>query len=87
MTLSVLLWCHPGIQYLIEYEAFKDSKLDTVHVGIMKFSNIGFNESKNLALIYYDWLCGALCGDGNIAILEKKMNQWRMKEIINLWVS
>ncbi|MCB9320956.1 MAG: hypothetical protein H6570_16855 [Lewinellaceae bacterium] len=72
---------------LIEYKIFKDSKLDTVHVGIMKFSNIGFNNEKNLAIVYFDWLCGSLCGDGNLAILEKKANIWKIKEIVNLWIS
>ena len=72
---------------LIEFEKFIDSNLDTVHVGIMKFSNIGYNGQKNLAIVYFDWSCGSLCGYGNVAILEKKSNIWRIKEIHNLWIS
>ncbi|MDG1435062.1 MAG: hypothetical protein P8Q41_13670 [Saprospiraceae bacterium] len=72
---------------IVNYTDFPDLKLDSINVGILQFSEIGFNKEKNKAILYYDWLCGGHCGNGNLAILKKEKNTWKIEEILNLWVS
>lgn len=72
---------------IINYSDFPDLKLDSIHVGILQISEIGFNKEKDKAILYYDWLCGGHCGNGNLAILKKEESIWKIEEILNLWIS
>lgn len=66
---------------------FPDLKLDSIYVGIFEISEVGFNQTKDKAVVYYEWFCGSLCGDGNLAILRKENGNWKIEEILNLWIS
>jgi hypothetical protein len=72
---------------IIEYSEFGSSKLDSIHVGVMSFSEVVFNPDKTEAAICFDWACGGECGFGNLAILKKVKNKWEIIEIIGLWIS
>ena len=43
---------------------------------VYRFSAVGFNQSKTLALVVMDFVCGKLCGQGQALLLEKKKEQW-----------
>lgn len=72
---------------LVNWSDFPDLKLDSIHVGVFQISDVGFNQEKDNAIVYYEWFCGRHCGSGNLAILKKTHGRWKIEEILNLWVS
>jgi len=72
---------------LVNRSDFPNLKLDSIHVGIFEISEIGFNQTKDIAVVYYEWFCGSLCGGGNLAILRKENGRWKIEETLNLWIS
>ena len=66
---------------------FDEIKIDTIHVGIIQFSEIGFNQNRDSAILYIDWNCGSLCGGGHVFILQKERGNWKIVGSMNLWVN
>ncbi len=56
-------------------------------VGIVSFSRISFNNSKDKACVYVSLVCGQLCGDGKVYFLEKKEEKWNILDYVGLWIS
>jgi hypothetical protein len=48
--------------------------------GIISISSVGFNESKDRALVYVSFTCGFLCGGVHFYTLEKSGNSWKIIE-------
>jgi len=48
--------------------------------GIISISPVGFNESKDRALVYVSFTCGVLCGGVHFYTLEKCGNSWKIIE-------
>jgi hypothetical protein len=46
--------------------------------GKAEFSRIIFNQDYTLALFYFDFDCGPLCGSGHLVLTEKKKGKWKM---------
>jgi hypothetical protein len=44
--------------------------------GFVRFSAVGFNESRTLATVYMEQLCGTRCGGGAQLFLEKQDGRW-----------
>lgn len=76
-----------GSYEILDLAEFGEIRLDTIHVGVVQFSDIGFSENRDTAILYYDWMCGSLCGGGNVIILQKSGDTWKIIESINLRVS
>lgn len=55
--------------------------------SILEFSNIGFNDENNQALIYYSFNSGAGVGGGFYLVYEKKRKKWKQKGFIPAWAS
>jgi hypothetical protein len=55
--------------------------------GFMTLSRIGFNPNKTQALLYIGNLCGGLCGTGQLFLLVKEGNSWKIQSVATLWVS
>ena len=55
--------------------------------SILEFSNIGFNEEKSQAFVYYGFNSGALAAGGIYIIFEKKRGKWKEKAVIPAWTS
>ncbi len=55
--------------------------------GILTFSNIGFNQHYDQALVYVAHSCGDLCGEGDFVLLRKVNGRWEVFKAQNLWVS
>ena len=53
---------------------------------ILEFSNIGFNEVKNQAMVYYGFDSGAT-GGGVYIIYKKKGIRWKIKKVISAWAA
>ena len=54
---------------------------------IIRFSRVGFNKSKNQALLHVGYTCGFVCGQGRYIILSKKNDGWIIKRTVMSWVS
>jgi hypothetical protein len=51
------------------------------------FSKIAYTSDTSMALTYYEYHCGGLCGGGDIVLLVREGDRWRVKQILNLWIS
>ncbi len=56
-------------------------------IGIIALSRIVFNKSKTKACLYYSYICGGECGEGEIVFLEKSPNGWKHAYSTFLWVA
>lgn len=56
-------------------------------IGIIRLSKIFFNSAKTKGLLYYEFVCGGLCGYGNLATIEKLNNRWTIISSTQIWVS
>lgn len=57
------------------------------YTGILEFSNIGFNETKTQAILYYGYIFGPMVGGGVYFIYKKKKNRWKRKKTLPAWAS
>jgi len=55
--------------------------------GIAWFSEIRFDKSHTHAVVFYGFRCGALCGNGGTAILERTNGAWKLKSQCSNWMS
>ena len=54
---------------------------------IFGFSRVGFNEKKDLGLVFYEYYSGPKTAGGVFAILEKKNGNWQVVSEYTPWVS
>ena len=69
-----------------------DSDLDksvntAFSTGLFTFSEIVFNKKHTRAILEYSFVCGRLCGHGNIVTLKKVRNHWKVGKVCGGWVS
>lgn len=55
--------------------------------SINTLSRVGFSKDKTLALVYYTYSCGALCGQGQYVLLRKHEGQWKIEKESMTWIS
>ena len=55
--------------------------------SIDTLSRVGFNESKTQALIYYGYVCGGLCGQGQYILLTRTDDKWTIEKECLTWIS
>jgi hypothetical protein len=48
--------------------------------GVLQLSRVGFNRQKTLALLYYSYHCGVLCGQSGWVALHKVEGKWRIEQ-------
>lgn len=53
-------------------------------IGIYWFSRIGFNRDRTKALLFVDYLCGAMCGWPSYYLLGKINDRWKIIEELQL---
>lgn len=69
-------------------KAFKDALMKKYETTtIIRLSRVGFNKSKNQALIHVGYICGSVCGEGRYIVLSKKNDVWIIKRKIMTWIS
>lgn len=64
---------------------FPDDKLRKI--GSISFSRVAFNLAKNRAVVYTSFICGGLCGSGQILFFEKLNGKWEYLKTWEMWVS
>jgi hypothetical protein len=55
--------------------------------SINTLSRVGFSKDKTLALVYYTYSCGGLCGQGQYVLLRKREGQWKIEKESMTWIS
>jgi hypothetical protein len=55
--------------------------------GMVTLSEIRFDKAHRHAVVSYGFRCGALCGNGGAAQLEKVDGVWKRKSLCSDWVS
>ena len=54
---------------------------------LISFSNVGFNNQHDQALVYVTQACGGLCGGGGYVLLKKINGKWEIQNEQTLWIS
>jgi hypothetical protein len=55
--------------------------------GIFTFSRVGFNQTRDKAIVYQHWYDGGRANSGHIILLYKVNGVWTLKKAISLWLS
>lgn len=55
--------------------------------GFLTLSNIGFDNSKTQAIVYYGNQSHELSGIGHLAYFKKSNNKWKLIALYELWIS
>ena len=72
------------------YKIYSDRsypKIELNQTGILSFSKIAFSNKKDKAAIYTSFMCGRLCGKGQILFYEKANGSWKYIRTWEMWVS
>lgn len=56
-------------------------------IGVIGFSKIYFNETRDKAILYYEFICGVKCASGEVVFIEKVHDQWKVKGQKQVWIS
>jgi hypothetical protein len=64
-----------------------DATERAVKNGLLTLSEIIFNKKQNRALVSYSFVCGELCGYGNVLVLTKVGEKWKIYKTCEGWVS
>jgi hypothetical protein len=51
--------------------------------GVISFSQAGFDAGLDQAIVSTSFVCGGLCGTGEVYVLRKRWGRWR---VVNQWV-
>lgn len=57
------------------------------YIASIRFSDFKINKNNDKAIFYFDFLCGNLCGSGEIIFCIKENEKWKIVERNILWVS
>ncbi len=57
------------------------------YVASIRFSDFKINQRNDRAIFYFDFLCGSLCGSGEIIFCIKENGKWKIVDRNMLWVS
>ena len=49
--------------------------------GVLQLSRVGFDHTRTRGLVYYDYICGVLCGQSGWATLRKVHGEWKLDEM------
>jgi hypothetical protein len=55
--------------------------------SMIEFSNIGYNDNSDQALVYYGFDSGPGVGGGIYLIFERKRNKWKLKKVLPSWAA
>jgi hypothetical protein len=61
-----------------------DSNVCTI--GKVRLSKIFFNPTKDRGIMYYEFICGGLCGHGDIIVIEKLKGRWNISKCKMIWI-
>jgi hypothetical protein len=56
-------------------------------MGTVTFSKIAFSSQKNKAAVYTSFVCGGLCGTGQILFFKKLNGIWKYVRVWEMWIA
>jgi hypothetical protein len=59
--------------------------LKVFEVGMLSLSKVVFNKDNTLGMLYFEFICGAKCGEGSIILIKKTNNKWYVEKEYTLW--
>lgn len=73
----------------VKFKRFRNHDLNKqkkgFEVGSISFSKVVFNQSKDLGILYFSFVCGGKCGEGSLALIKKTNDKWIVKKTQELW--
>ena len=60
---------------------------DAVFTSLWKFSAPVFSEDARFAIVYVEYFCGGLCGEGYYMLVKKNEKGWSLMGIHSIWIS
>lgn len=72
---------------VVPQKQIDDATERAVKDGLLTLSEIIFNKKHNRALVSYSFVCGELCGYGNVLVLTKVGENWKIYKTCEGWVS
>jgi hypothetical protein len=75
-----------------EHQEVTDKQLDdsikrAFETGLFTLSEVLFDVRHRHALVAYSFVCGGLCGNGNLLLLTKVGRNWKVSKTCGGWVS
>jgi hypothetical protein len=75
-----------------DHEAVTDKQVDdsvrrAFETGLFTLSEIAFDKRHRHAAVAYSFVCGELCGNGNLLLLTKVGQKWKVTKTCGGWVS
>nr|WP_320021247.1 hypothetical protein [uncultured Draconibacterium sp.] len=75
-----------------KYKILPVSEIETLEgnykkIGVVRYSRIVFNENRDKACFYFDFLHGPLLGFGQIVFIEKNQGKWTIIGQREMWVA
>lgn len=64
-----------------------DSVKRAFETGLFTLSEIRFDKQHRQALVSYSFVCGELCGHGNLLIVTKDRDGWKVSKTCGSWIS
>lgn len=55
--------------------------------GYIRFSRVGFNKTRDEAIVSTGWMSGERSGEGRYFLLSKKSGKWQVQRSATTWVS
>lgn len=72
----------------VKLKSLSNKNKDTLkvfEVGMLGLSKFTFNKDKTLGMLYFEFICGAKCGEGSIILIKKTNNKWSIEKEYTLW--
>lgn len=76
-----------GRYSIVSKEDFFESDDEMRRVGVITFSRVAFSENFKRGVFYFSFVCGGLCGSGNMVFVERKADSWVIVAKQEMWVS
>jgi len=55
--------------------------------GFAVFSGVGYNATRDVAILTTDFSCATLCGNGSLIVIKRVGGAWKIATIHHTWVS
>lgn len=68
-------------------ELVKEAVKKAYSTGLFALSQITFDKTHHHAIVSYSFVCGMLCGNGGVLVLEKHGDNWTVSRTCDSWVS
>lgn len=76
-----------GKYTLVTKSEFQDTTDNKRRVGSMTMSRIAFSQDNKKGVFYYSFVCGSLCGWGNLVFIVREGSEWKIVGQREMWIS